>query len=389
MRREQGRVVLFGKHRLRVPALFAGYRLGDSPDAGLRFLPWDITETEALLINAYDLNRPRFRALLNDGWDPAHHLCFVNKPLMIDSGAYYFLKHENVTISPNEILELELKSRADVGVVLDHPFPPNAPNKIDRIQTTLKNTEAMLKLLRLKKSDMELMPVIHGHTPQEINDCINHVRRLMDTYGFGDLTRVGIGSIAPLAQHGNIRLAVEIIHTVRTYLPKAHIHCFAMGSALLMLLAFYCGADTVDSQSWIVSAAFKFAQLPGLYFVRLSRRVYKNQEDFEFAKQRFAKHLKRLHNEEGFFVKDWLTGEVIDLSSDTVIEQYVESLVDIKSNENIHNRACHNLWVYNFEVRRIRKAIVEDRFEQFIEARLANTRYKVAFEYAKEKKRKR
>lgn len=388
MERERCKVVPFGKHRLKVPALFASYRLGDYPDAGLRFLPWQITETEALLINAYDLNRPRFRALLNDGWSPSHHLCFSNKPLMVDSGAYYFLKHESMVISPHEVLELELKSGADVGVVLDHPFLPDAPDKAKRIETTIKNTEVMLRALKSKGAEMELMPVVHGHTPEEISECVRHIRRLMDIYGFGELNRVGIGSIAPLAQRGNTHLAVEIILTVRKQLPKAHIHCFAMGSALLMLLAFYCGADTVDSQSWIVSAAFKYAQLPGLSFIRLSRQVYKNQSEFEVAKQRFVERLRQLHNEEGFFVKDWTTGEIIDLSSASVIEQYVESLVDVKSNENIHNRACHNLWVYNFEVRQARQAITEDRFEQFIEARLANTRYKAVFEYARERKRK-
>lgn len=388
MEREQGKVIFFGKHKLRVPALFASYRLGDCPGAGLRFLPWDITETEALLINAYDLKRPKFQSLLNDGWNPATHLRFPNKPILIDSGAYYFRRHENIVATPNDILQIELQSRADVGVVLDHPFPPDVMDKAKRIETTIKNTEAMLKALKHRRTTMELMPVVHGHTPQAVRGCLQRIKRVLETYGSGDLTRVGIGSVAPLAQHGNVHLAVDIIHTVRKQLPDAHIHCFSMGSALLMLLAFYCGADTVDSQSWILSAAFKLAQLPGHYVMRMARREYKTDDDFRQSITCFNDRLKRLADEEGFFVKDWNTGEKLDIHSKSVRRQYVQNLVDVRRNENIHNRACHNLWVYNWEVRQYRQALIEDRLEQFVESRLANTRYKRAFEYAKAKRRK-
>jgi queuine/archaeosine tRNA-ribosyltransferase len=160
---EQVKVISFGKHKLCAPALFASYRLGDCPWAGLRFLPWDMTETEALLINAYDFTRPKFRSILNDGWHPATHLHFANKPILIDSGAYYFLKNTRMEgITPETILEIELRSQADVGVVLDHPFPPDATDKAKRIDTTIRNTEAMLKLLGKQKAAMELMPVVHG-----------------------------------------------------------------------------------------------------------------------------------------------------------------------------------------------------------------------------------
>lgn len=381
---EQGKIILFGKHRLRAPALFASYRLGDYPTAGLRFLPWDITETEALLINAYDFTRPKFRSLLENGWNPSAYLRFRDKPVLIDSGAYYFRKKANIgDIKPETILEIELKSRADIGVVLDHPFLPDAMDKADRIDTTIRNTETMLKGLTERRTAMELMPVVHGHTPEEVRDCIQRIRRLMEVYGTGEITRVGIGSLAPLAQRGNAHLAAQVIQTVRKELPDAHIHCFSMGSALLMLLAFYCGADTVDSQSWILSAAFKLAQLPAHYVVRMARRDYKTSHDFRQSMARFGERLKYLADEEGFFVKDWDTGEILDLQSKDVRNQYIQSLVDEKSNENIHNRACHNLWVYNFEVRQARQAIAEGCFEQFVENRLKGTRYRRAFEYAR------
>ncbi len=47
----------FGDNSLCTPILFASYRLGDVPGAGVRFFPWDMTRTEAILINAYDFTR--------------------------------------------------------------------------------------------------------------------------------------------------------------------------------------------------------------------------------------------------------------------------------------------------------------------------------------------
>src|SRR5260370_952285 len=66
-----GRQISFRPYVLRPPVLFAGYRMGDMPTAGLRAFPWDITETKALLNNAYDFPRPKYRAAINNGWNPS------------------------------------------------------------------------------------------------------------------------------------------------------------------------------------------------------------------------------------------------------------------------------------------------------------------------------
>lgn len=40
---------------IKTPALFASYRIGDFPRAGLHCYPWNITRTQAVLVNAFDL----------------------------------------------------------------------------------------------------------------------------------------------------------------------------------------------------------------------------------------------------------------------------------------------------------------------------------------------
>ena len=377
-----GKSISIGSYQLQVPVLFASYRLGDFPTSGLRYLPWSITRTEALLVNAYDFARRKYRAVLNNGWDPEKYLKFANKPILVDSGAYYFRKHPNISVTPKDILDIEIQTKAHAGVVLDHPFPPDAKDKAKRISTTLKNTEIMLQHLLEKKSTMTLMPVIHGHTPKSIRGCIDRLRRMADKYQFPLMNHVGIGSLAPLAQCGQTRLAVEVIHTVRQELPQSQIHCFSMGSALLMLLAYYSGADSADSQTWMVSAGFKLAQLPGHYVMRMGKREYKDEKKFQTAMKQFGYRLAKLADQEGFTAKDWTTRTAIDLNHSADRRQYVTDLVDLKSNEHVHNRACHNLWSYNFEVRQYRYAKARGALDEFIESRLAGTRYDSAFRYA-------
>lgn len=379
----KGRTITLGEHRLRVPALFASYRLGDYPTSGLRCLPWNMTRTEALLINAYDFTQRKYKNWLNNGWRPDTYLRFSRRPILIDSGAYYFRKNEGISIDPGDVLDIEIKSQADVGVVLDHPFPPDAPDKARRISRTIRNTEIMLKHLVNRGADMTLMPAIHGHTPRAIRGCIDRLRRLADEHECPLLDHVGIGSLAPLAQRGHATLAVEVIHHVRRALPDSQIHCFSMGSGLLMLLAFYSGADSADSQSWIVSAGFKLAQLPGHYVVRMGKREYKSDRKFHTAMRLFRRRMGDLANREGFAAKDWDTGSLLDLTDAATRRDYVDNLVDLNSNEHVHNRACHNLWTFNFEVRQYRAAAEAGRLEAFLTSRLTGTRYQAAFEYAK------
>ena len=45
----------FGASKIETPALFASYRIGDRQQAGLRRYPWEMTDTQGILLNAFDL----------------------------------------------------------------------------------------------------------------------------------------------------------------------------------------------------------------------------------------------------------------------------------------------------------------------------------------------
>jgi queuine/archaeosine tRNA-ribosyltransferase len=380
---------LIGRKKLDTPAVFASYRIADFPRAGLRFHPWRVAKTTAVLLNAYDLiANPRtckYTAEIRERRCSLAEYIEFPGPVMLDSGAFNFLQHKEISISPGMVLDVALETRADVCVVLDHPFPPHVSRDeiAARLKRTRENTLAMVKRLEKAKNiphGFRLMPVLHGHNEKTLTKALRDVRSICG----GDPQIVGVGSLAPLAQNGSKRVVVDVISTVRQLLPKAHIHCFSMGSALLMLLAFYCGADTVDSQTWIMSAAFKYVQLPGFYMTRFSKQEAETNPKYKVLRRRFAKHLVHLCETEGFTVQNWDTGEVWLVPDERAALKYLDFLMDRKGVNHIHRRACHNLYAFNFEALRVRQLMTRSRpeLENFIWSRLHSTLYKRVFEYA-------
>ena len=387
------RTVAIGAIQLEAPALFASYRIRDYPRAGLRFHPWEMTDTQALLLNAFDLLANRRTKMFTDEVRACdgklHEYVEFNGPLMLDSGAFNFLRHQEISITPTNVLDIGLALRADVSVVLDHPFPPNtAPQEISaRWANTRDNTRAMVKALAQhdgeKPNGFRLMTVLHGHDAETLKCALGDVTSILGH----EPEIVGIGSLALLAKNGNTRKAIDVILEVRRLLPKAHIHCFSMGSALLMLFAFYCGADTVDSQTWIMSAAFKQVQLPGFHLTRLSpREAERDPVKYERTRRAFAKHLLRLMQDEGFVVKDWDTGGDWPITDERAALAYLNYLEDRDGINHVHRRACHNLYAFNFETGQVRQAMTACTLETFIQGRMKSTVYRRRFEYAVRKK---
>src|SRR5437868_3665227 len=107
-----------GNFFLHTPGVFASYRIADFPRAGLRFHPWKITETKAVLLNAYDLlANPRTYKYTDEirrrGRRLNRYIEFTG-PIMLDSGAYNFLQHKEISITPDAVLDIALELRADL-----------------------------------------------------------------------------------------------------------------------------------------------------------------------------------------------------------------------------------------------------------------------------------
>jgi queuine/archaeosine tRNA-ribosyltransferase len=378
-----------GGKPLETPALFVSYRLGDFPRAGLRCYPWEMTDTKALLLNAFDMlankRTKMFTQHIQECQGRIHEYVRFDGPIILDSGAFNFLHHQEISITPVDVLTIGMEMKPDALVVLDHPFPPHTMRDevLIRLKRTRSNTQIMFATLATYNGSVpdgfRLVPVIHGHDMEMLKRSLDDIVSI--TKQEPDI--VGIGSLAPLAKNGNTKKAIEVISSVRQMLPKAHIHVFSMGSALLMLFAFYCGADTVDSQTWIMTAAFKQVQLPGLHQTRLSKKdAVENPPKYAQVRHVFAQQLLRLIQEEAFVVRDWDTGMIWSIANENEALAYLDYLEDNEGINHIHRRACHNLYSFNFEAGRMRQSIEQGNAEAFVQGRMKSTVYRQAFEYA-------
>ncbi len=381
-----------GEKHLKIPNIFASYRVRDYPRAGLRCHPWEMTGTSALLLNAFDLLANRRTKMFTDDIRQCegklHEYVEFDGPLILDSGAFNFLQHDEISIAPLDVLSIGIELGADVSVVLDHPFLPKATKEEinTRWSNTRDNTRTMADALKGWNGNLpdgfQLMPVLHGHDAETLKHSLDDIMAILGH----EPKLVGIGSLAPLARNGSKRTVIDVILAVRQLLPNAHIHCFSLGSALLMLFAFYCGADTVDSQTWIMSAAFKQVQLPGFHLTRLSQReAEKDPVKYEQTRRAFAQHLLQLIAEERFAVKDWDTGIPWQISNETEAFAYLDYLEDRDGINHLHRRASHNLYAFNFEAGRVRQEKSDGMLETFIQSRMKSTVYRKAFEYAMQK----
>src|SRR5690606_33087157 len=117
---------------IETPAVVASYRINDFPRAGLLSHPWSITETQSLLVNAYDLlanpRTKKYTEQIRQRDRKLHDYVEFDGPIILDSRAYNFLKDEKVTIEATEVLNISIELESDMAVVLDHPFPPQLAN---------------------------------------------------------------------------------------------------------------------------------------------------------------------------------------------------------------------------------------------------------------------
>lgn len=359
----------------------ASYRIGDFPHAGLKLLPWDVAPCDGVLINAYDfLKNARTLHYARKLLDNAEPLSPLKLPreLILDSGAYYFVRSNSADIDPSRIVELAVTLGVPHVVTLDHPFLPGqtAEEIARRIGTTAANTARMAEALNGRpNSAPTLIPALHGHDHETLLRSYKSQPQIRDS----KTTKVGVGSLAPLAQKGAMRQAAEAMILAREILDEKHMHVFSVGSPLLMHFAFLCGADSVDSQSWMMSAAFKQAHLPGLAQIRLSSREREQAADIYEARRRlFEEQLLRLQQKENFEVRNWETGATMCLRDEKDAQTYTDQLEDGVQGNRVHWRACHNLAVGTFEARRMTAELNSGTVAAFLMARHKTGPYRLA-----------
>jgi tRNA-guanine family transglycosylase len=308
--------------------------------------PWLYFPIDGLMVNAYEIlgKTNTIGKIIENG---IHDYLKIKSEVMMDSGGYQFMKQEIMDVDPLTILDLYEKSSPDYCVVLDHPILPNLSSKEirNRQNRTLKNTQIMLE--NRTTFNPTLLPAIHGHNLKFIEWFLEKLEEINDFDYFG------LGSLVPSVFNskgiGGIYNVLEILHYVREYLGKEKkIHVFGIGSTSTMHLMYYAGANSVDSASWRVKAAYGAIQLPGTgdrYITPRERN--KKYRDLDDSDKQLLEECKCPVCREG----------------------NQESL-----RKSFRKRALHNAWVYQKEVEKARDLIKKHEYSEYVHEVLGNSR---------------
>jgi len=306
--------------------------------------PWKHFEIDGLMVNAYEILQKN-RANLMVREKGIHKYLVFDGPIAMDSGGFLFMKKKILDVHPQKILELYELSKPNFGVILDHPLEPNLSNaeRKKRQLKTLENTWYMVN--SRKEHNLELIPVIHGHSIRTISWYIKKLHQINEfkTYGIGSL----VPSVFNSKGAGGIYNVAKIVSFIRKRLPTKKIHVFGVGSTLTMHLMFYVGADSVDSSGWRTKAAFGAIQLPGVgdryITARKRHKIYRDLSENE--KEILARCKCPVCKKEG-----------------------IEKL-----RTSFEARALHNSWVFQQEVKMARKLTKKGKYESYVKEILSRS----------------
>ncbi|WP_297093056.1 tRNA-guanine transglycosylase [Thermococcus sp.] len=315
--------------------------------------PWKYFDIEGVMLNAYDiLKKPMISERIKK--QKVHNYLKFDGVVAIDSGGFLFMKHNEVPISPEKLVEVYEEWKPNFAVSLDHPIFPSLPENIirKRQRNSLENLKTMVEIKR--GDNPVLIPVIHGYNKESLEWYIRELEKI------GEFDIYGIGSLVPLAKgikggKGGLYKAIDVIMFIKKLIPDRKLHVFGVGSSLTMHIMFLSGADSIDSSSWRSKAAFGAIQLPGIGDRYITGKTSEKYPDLSPNEVDIVKRCQcpacREHGLEGLRTKFTL-------------------------------RAIHNAWVYQKEIYKIRAHIKEGTYEEYVRSIIKGHKvYKKIFEY--------
>jgi len=264
---------------------------------------------------------------------------YINFPgvAFVDSGGFILRKY-GLTVTQEEVLEIQEKSRADIASTLDYPIELTANPKNFDITMSVKNAKRALEIRRRK--DMLLYASVHGYDPIILRNVIRHLVKSGEFDGFA------VGSLMP--SFSNYRLLVDLVFTARREVPSKPLHVYGLSGLLVTALLIYLGVDSVDSSVFVIAAGKRDYMVPG--FRRVS--VYKIEAQ---AKTPCKCPICESH-----------------------------SMSEIRMSRKF--LSLHNLWVCWSQIKEIRTAIREGLLEDYLSKRFEKNPWaRRAFNYAQKR----
>lgn len=329
--------------------------------------PWLHITDCSVMTNAYDiLKKGRLeKRIRNKG---IHKELNLKKEVCaMDSGGFQFISRDEVEIDPMEVIQLQNDADVDIAVCLDYPLLSDfSPNKVTHLK---KQMIQNIKLAKdFIKDGIEIMPVLHGQNPQEI---IKFYRKISE---IADFKFWGIGGIVPQMKqsstsHKRYFAILDRVLLARREINKVDenkiLHAFGVGSPLAGLLFLLCGADTIESISWIMNAKYFLVYQDKIGARKVSKKTTMCTTSVRWENYQCSCPICANQPRE-------------------VIEQKMKK----RGVQGFKNRALHNAHVYQEIIEEARIALRENRLIELCKEKLGEHRFfKGILEYTLKKLR--
>lgn len=222
-----------------------------------------------------------------------------NTTVMFDSGGYYVqIGRVGYQELYYPLLQFYKNNRwADIYTLPD--YVPTSQDTFEEIQAKVNDTVRYTKLFfqELPPALQErAMPVVHGHTIEQIDYCLNHYLSLGIRYlGFGSFGTVGKNNQVNIATESAVDLAKYMIDIAKE--NQIQVHLFGLGAPALVAMIKGIGASSFDSSSWIKSAGFGQIHLPFTRGYNISHRNGRSEIQKGITIQEFEKLRNRTQHE--------------------------------------------------------------------------------------------
>ncbi|MBD3193367.1 MAG: tRNA-guanine transglycosylase [Candidatus Heimdallarchaeota archaeon] len=316
--------------------------------------PWLHLPNCSVMTNAYDIlkNGRLEKRIRKKG---IHKELNLKKEICaMDSGGFQFISREDVEINPREVIQLQNEANVDIAVCLDYPLLGDfSKNQVQQLKKQMiKNVELSNDFI---KDDIEVMPVLHGQNP---DDIIKFYRKISE---IADFKFWGVGGIVPQMKqsstsHKRYFTILDRILLVRKELNKIDedkiLHAFGVGSPLAGLLFLLCGADTIESISWIMNAKYFL-----VYQDKIGARKVSKQTTMCTTSVRWENYQ--------------CSCPICANQPRDKIEQKMKK----RGSPGFKNRALHNAYVYQEIIEEARIALRENRLIELCKEKLGEHRF--------------
>lgn len=184
----------------------------------------------------------------------------------LDSGGYESQVNEKYSI--RDIYQFDREYYLENEWPSEYVLPDIVPTSKDDADTIEKKVQDTISLARLLFSElpaskqMRAMPVIQGHTKEQVVSCLDAYKNLdhVSKVGFGSFATGGVSNGVNFLTEENISLLQFVVEEAHKH--DLEVHAFGIGGPTSIPVLYYAGVDSFDSTGWHRSGGYGNAFFP-------------------------------------------------------------------------------------------------------------------------------